>query len=246
MGSVIKSYKTPKTAYQLAKVLLLFLEDGLSQAPYEDKRCYWGGAARVEVEDGAPIDVVIQDSERRGERWMEVDTRGQDLLRAWEKAGSPPVEQIAFNLGDVGGPLSPEAEAAARAVMAGEACASIGWSPEEVAEMRKRNFPDILQRVDFKRAVGNSGPPTTAAELAEAVKACLKYAYGIRASVVGDGLNVDLAPHGVMRMVVGRPEEFVPKEEVPAPKKPRGKPKNRLPKAAPTAAAGDRFEPDDN
>jgi len=81
------------------------------------------------------------------------------LLRAWGEAGEPPIEQVSFTLGDLGGPLSPEAEAAARAVQAGEICRAIGWAPEEIAEMVRGNFPGILQRVAEKRAEGRNPEP---------------------------------------------------------------------------------------
>ncbi|WP_165071853.1 hypothetical protein [Paludisphaera rhizosphaerae] len=207
MGSVIESWRTPKTSRDLGRAVELFIRDGLGIMPDELERSRWGIEAMVDLEDGPGAMVIVQDREATGMKWVYLDEDQQALLDAWEAAGEPPVEQVNFRL-DLGGPLSPEAEAAARAVMAGKVCEEIGWTPDEVAAMRKRNFPDILERVDSKRHTGRTGPPTNSAELAEAVKACLKAAYGLVATGDDYCLEVDIAPYGVLRMVVGKPEDF--------------------------------------
>lgn len=204
---VVKSFRRPRTARDLAWAIELFLRDLLRLPPDEASVNAFGGLFLVDTERGSEAEVIVQ-ARNSAARWVMVDDEQKRLLRAWEDAGAPPLEQVNFHLGDLGGPLSPEAEAAARTVMAGKVCEEIGWTPDEVAAMRKRNFPDILERVELKRHTGRTGTPTNSAELAEAVKACLKAAYGLVATGDDYGLEVDIAPYGVLRMVVGKPEDF--------------------------------------
>lgn len=80
----------------------------------------------------------------------------REHLEAWDAAGRPTLEEIhrANGLGR----LTQVEAAAVRSIRAGEAFEAIGFTPEEVATMRRNAFLDVLAR-GVDAGLGEPEPP---------------------------------------------------------------------------------------
>lgn len=111
MGSVIASYKKPRSAYELAHAVYLFLEYGLHLEVDRDEEYFRidGDGGRFEVElTGSGCTIVVESDMRRGTAWEEIDGPRRRLIHGWERAGCPEVDfsELVYPLGEGEGPAS--------------------------------------------------------------------------------------------------------------------------------------------
>lgn len=155
MMGMIGKYRKPRTAGHLARALGLWLEDSLGMVGNAGRHA-WGGDYEVEAR-GFAARVIVEDADRAdGRKWVELDEAQREHLEAWDAAGRPTLEEIhrANGLGR----LTQVEAAAVRSIRAGEAFEAIGFTPEEVATMRRNAFLDVLAR-GVDAGLGEPEPP---------------------------------------------------------------------------------------
>lgn len=282
MGSVIETWRTPKTSRDLGRAVELFLRDALNVPIAKAERSINGGNFLVDLEDEERLAVTIhrpddEDESVRQTSEIRVDERGDVITRKGESEGRfRPIrsysrprtrrelaeslaalarEELGMSVDfltphDSPGPwwemglsgLDANIDGVSIAIPADSETEMVGITGDverDVLETFRaklqalpldenerymsfdrmpRGYSLDLLTDDEARIVGQYrsgkaaaetgvkvGPPTNAAELVQAIKVFLNAAFGIRSSIIGDGINVDLAPHGVVRLTFDKP-----------------------------------------